>query len=354
MKNIEAHSVIQSIGALSNEGLFIYDAKTNSLEYVNESITQIFQISHKQFQHQYTFFINHILPDDMPMLLEKFEMLKSNFVVENVEFRVKGHDVGIKTLKCNAYLINERVIGFVRDTSGERELETYAVNFGAKKNSLLDMVSHNLSSLLNVSTNLLISMDKAISTETNPDLKRHVNLIRENTNHCLDILNDFFQEEHFVSERIFTKKVRFNIIAKTDLLLDQLRGSYPGKTFRLRVDTNVLFINNDEVKFLQILNNLLSNAVKFTAEDGVIELQIEDKGRHVVIHITDNGIGIPEALKPTLFDKYTPSARLGLRGEVSIGMGLYIVKQLLDLLGGNIVVVSSEGAGSTFSVTIPK
>jgi two-component system sensor histidine kinase VicK len=64
----------------------------------------------------------------------------------------------------------------------------------------------------------------------------------------------------------------------------------------------------------------------------------------------DNGIGIPERLKPVLFEKYTPASRRGLRGEPSIGMGLYIVRKLVSILNGKITFESSEGKGSTFVI----
>lgn len=110
----------------------------------------------------------------------------------------------------------------------------------------------------------------------------------------------------------------------------------------------------DSLKLMQVMNNLISNAIKFTPENGVIEVEIEDKQASVQIVVRDNGIGIPEELQPYLYDKFTRARRRGLNGEDAVGLGMSIIKTIIELHGGNIRLESKENEGSAFFITIPK
>ena len=96
------------------------------------------------------------------------------------------------------------------------------------------------------------------------------------------------------------------------------------------------------------------NAVKFTEDNGKIIIELTEGPASYSISIKDNGIGIPEYLHRHLFEKNTPASRTGLRGEKSIGMGLYIVRKLIALMNGTIAFESIENEGSTFTVEFPK
>ena len=86
----------------------------------------------------------------------------------------------------------------------------------------------------------------------------------------------------------------------------------------------------DELKFIQAINNLVSNAIKFTQQDGTIEISIKEEQDHVLITVSDNGIGIPEKHHELLFDKFTSARRRGLRGESSHGLGMSIIKTIVE------------------------
>ncbi len=110
----------------------------------------------------------------------------------------------------------------------------------------------------------------------------------------------------------------------------------------------------DESKFVQIVNNLVSNALKFTRDQGVISLNVMDQGATVLFAFKDDGIGIPEKHHATLFEKFTDARRPGLNGEPTVGLGLSIVKTIVDWHQGRIWVNSKENDGTCFYVEIPK
>ena len=105
----------------------------------------------------------------------------------------------------------------------------------------------------------------------------------------------------------------------------------------------------------RVANNLLSNAIKFTPRGGKIEFEIKEvPGNKVSLQVRDNGVGIPKSKLGNIFDSFTRAGRKGTEGEVSTGLGLSIVKELLEKHGCRIDVESEEGKGSTFSMIFDK
>lgn len=262
----------------------------------------------------------------------------------------------LKNISCNCYLpeTGQYIVGIFKDITFVREHENYIINYGAKKDALLEMVTHNLSGPLSLSQNMVDTLESVVKDNDLTRINAHIQLIKENTGHCIQMVNDFLEEEHLVSERIHTRKNRFDVISKVNTVLERFRKAYPDYDFLLLKNMDALHTSNDDVKFLQVLNNLISNAIKWSPSQSVIEIGIKTHDGSFTITVRDHGIGIPEDLKSYLFQKYTPAARDGLRGEKSIGMGLYIVKKLVSLMNGTITFESKENEGTIFILTLPK
>ena len=109
----------------------------------------------------------------------------------------------------------------------------------------------------------------------------------------------------------------------------------------------------DERRLQQILINLIGNAIKFTKEGSVhVSLQSPDAG-HWIIQITDTGIGVPNEAHSSIFEPFKQADNAITRENRGIGLGLSITKQLVELMGGRIVLESQVGVGSTFTVLLP-
>src|SRR5207253_7910739 len=110
----------------------------------------------------------------------------------------------------------------------------------------------------------------------------------------------------------------------------------------------------DDTKFMQVINNLISNAIKFTPDGGEITVSLEEKEETVLITVADTGIGIPEKFHATLFDKFSAARRPGIKGEPSVGLGMSIIKMIVEWHQGHIWFDSQENKGTTFYIEIPK
>lgn len=113
---------------------------------------------------------------------------------------------------------------------------------------------------------------------------------------------------------------------------------------------NVVFNPN---KFSRIIENILSNSIKFTGEKGFISVILSGTRTKALISISDNGVGIPESLLGKVFDQFTEAGRSGTKGEVSVGMGLSIVKEQIEAVGGKVWIESKEGVGTTVFMEFP-
>jgi len=127
-----------------------------------------------------------------------------------------------------------------------------------------------------------------------------------------------------------------------------------GHAFIYTLPAEPVYANIDVNKFTQVLINLVSNAFKFTPEDGHVAVYIEAEPGVVRIRVVDDGIGIPLAMQPYLFERFTKARRPGLQGEVTTGLGLALCKTIVEWHHGHIYVVSQEGEGSTFTIEIPR
>lgn len=118
--------------------------------------------------------------------------------------------------------------------------------------------------------------------------------------------------------------------------------------------TEPLYANLDVNKFTQVIINLISNAIKFTPDGKRVLVQIEPYEAAVQFQVIDEGVGIPLAMQPHLFESFIKARRPGLRGEPTMGLGLALCKTIVEWHRGTISVKSEEGKGNVFTVEIPQ
>ena len=162
--------------------------------------------------------------------------------------------------------------------------------------------------------------------------------------------------------RIISGKVRLDV-QRIDLAsivqsaIDTARPTAESKGVRLKSVIDPLHkvaVSGDADRLQQVLWNLISNAIKFTPRGGQVQVLLERINSHIEISVIDNGEGIPPDFLPFVFDRFRQQDASTTRRHGGLGLGLSIVKQLVELHGGSVSVKSKgEGQGSTFSVNLP-
>ncbi|HEY3232983.1 MAG TPA: GAF domain-containing sensor histidine kinase, partial [Roseiflexaceae bacterium] len=114
-----------------------------------------------------------------------------------------------------------------------------------------------------------------------------------------------------------------------------------------------LIIEGDALRLEQVLQNLIGNAIKYSPAGGLVSVRVERRSEWAYVDVTDQGIGIPQEAVAKLFERFYRASNVDGRGIGGMGIGLYVVKEIVTLHGGKIAVTSQEGEGSTFTICLP-
>ena len=224
------------------------------------------------------------------------------------------------------------------------------------KHELLARISHEIRTPLNAVstwTQLLLEME-----DCPENVKEGLTVILQAAEAQTKLIDDLLD-----TTRIASGKMRLNpqacdlceVIRSAVALVDttaRVKGMQITATFD--PPEKPCPIHADPYRLQQVFWNLLSNAVKFGGAQGAIQIALRRMPSHVTIAVTDNGRGIESSLLPTVFDKFWQADSASPRTQVGLGLGLPIVKRIVELHGGTVCAESAGyGRGATFTVTLP-
>jgi len=245
--------------------------------------------------------------------------------------------------------INHRSEAQLRKNEGELSRKNQdLVRLNAELDRFVSNTSHDLKAPLNSILGLVQLMD--LTNDLN-EIREYSGMVKTRVSD----LNKFIKEVTEYS-RNATSQVVVSTVSVRKLVRDALERLryFPGANrISIQLDiADMLEISIDNTRLQIVLNNLLSNAFKYhdkKKENQFVRITGEQKEETITISIEDNGLGIPEQQVGKIFDMY---ARANDQVE-GTGLGLYIVKETIEKLGGTISVKSKEGYGTTFSICLP-
>lgn len=248
------------------------------------------------------------------------------------------------------------------DITGRMQAETALTlkneeltRLNAEKDKFFSILAHDLRSPLSSFLGLTKIFSEELSEMKHEEVQELANSLRESAKsvyHLLENLLDWSQMQRGLIEFKPVKVHLNDIIRKTIGSLSDL-ANQKNQEVQLQLSGNP-FVRVDLTMLESTLRNLLSNALKFSFRGGQITLStnvLQDK--FVEIAIIDNGLGMSAGLISRLFTLDGRTGRIGTEGEHSTGLGLLLCKEFVEKNGGEIVAVSVEGKGSTFSFTLP-
>lgn len=124
-------------------------------------------------------------------------------------------------------------------------------------------------------------------------------------------------------------------------------------TLVINIPDDSLLLHVDAVRIAQVITNLLNNAAKYTPVGGRIEVDVKAEGRQIILSVEDNGIGIPAQALQSIFEMFNQVERNMGHAQGGLGIGLTLVRQIVEMHGGTVDVISTEGVGSKFWVKLP-
>ena len=252
----------------------------------------------------------------------------------------------------------QTTLGVMRDITDRKQAEiallaakeeAEAANIA--KSAFLATMSHEIRTPLNG----VLGVAQAMAAGDLPSAQRdQLNVIQQSGETLLAILNDMLDLSKIEAGKLELEEIGFDLaeIARGAHATFTALANKKGLSFSLDIDAPDGVYRGDPTRLRQILYNLISNALKFT-ETGEIRVKVEHDGVDLVITVTDTGIGIPEAARAGLFNRFTQADTSTTRRFGGTGLGLAICKQLADLMGGSITLTSREGHGSAFVLRAP-
>jgi signal transduction histidine kinase len=223
------------------------------------------------------------------------------------------------------------------------------------KSDFLATVSHELRTPLQIVmgyTSLLLDGDFGPLTEEQRGALRPVD---RNAQELFDLISATLDASRLQAGRL---PVEITVVDLPQLIvelreeMEDLASAKPGLAVEWRITIGPFQLYTDCTKLKVVLKNLLSNALKFT-EHGSISVEVYLRDGGVEFCITDTGIGITPEVQPVIFEMFQQGDSSATRQYPGAGLGLYIVKRMLDLLRGTVTVESEVGKGSTFRVWLP-
>jgi len=271
------------------------------------------------------------------------------------------HDYTETELKVAAMVCHYVAFGLDRVTAEaeiqdlldrEREARHQAEALNRAKDDFLAILSHELRNPLSAIVNAVSVLDHAGRQE--PFATSAQSVIRRQTTHLARLLDDLLDAAKIGRGHLDVRLDATDLRAPSAAAVEKLSHRFSEKlqTLHVAVPDHAVYVRGDFNRLEQVVANLLDNASKYTPESGSIWLDVGVAGSHAVIRVRDNGMGIPPERRQSIFDPFTQGVASTSRARAGLGIGLSLVKRIVELHHGTVDVQGGE-AGAEFIVRLP-
>jgi PAS domain S-box-containing protein len=368
---VESEARFRMMADLSPAVMWVTD-DAGGVEFVNRGYLDFFGVTAERVRGANWQPLVH--PDDLPPYLERFRRAaesRSEFrAVARVRradgtwrwlsswgaprFSSAGTFQGYVGSSCDITPLKEAELAELHARHEADRGRQVAEDATRLKDQFLAAVSHELRTPLGAITGWASMLENVIGNERG--LRSGIAAIQRNAAVLRRLVDDLLDTARITSGRMRIERAPVDLgeVIENALGAVQPAASAKGVDIRLEVEETARHIIGDPTRLQQVVWNLLANAVKFTPGSGLVEVCARRAGDAVQITVADSGCGISEEFKPFVFDRFSQAEGTGSKRQAGLGLGLAIVRHLVELHGGE-VTVSSDGAdrGSTFTVTLP-
>lgn len=298
---------------------------------------------------------------NIPLLRKLLEeVLPNETFFRNFEIQHTFDSIGERTLLLNARRIDhlQLILVAMEDITERKEIEAcneaiaVAEKANRAKSEFLANMSHEIRTPLTIfltATELLLQLDK------DPERRQLLEMADQSAEHLRTLLEDILDFSRIEAHRVEIETEPFNLPACVQSTVQMLRAKAQKKNLQLEVDISPAIpatLVGDSDRIEQILLHLIDNAIKFTHQ-GEVRVSVQPCGDHLEFAVSDTGIGIPEEKRTIIFQRFSQADGSFTRKYGGTGLGLAVVRGLVELMGGQIGVRDRPGGGSIFSFTMP-
>ncbi|NHZ80898.1 response regulator [Massilia sp. CCM 8695] len=280
----------------------------------------------------------------IPQILHAKVQVFVALATKNEELKRQTHKLSQRTTELT--VTNKRLTREMEERQAA-EAKSHA------KDEFLAMLGHELRNPLSAisSAASLIGLPGAPADT----VSRARQIIQRQSQHLSRIVDDLLDLSRAMSGKILLDKQNVDVAALVSAGLDTFKATGRTANYLLNVDLQAGWVDGDPTRLEQIATNLIDNALKYTPPGGTIDITVADKGKDIVLEVRDTGVGISAELLPHVFDVFVQGSITLDRAQGGLGIGLALVRRLVELHGGT-VSAHSEGAsaGSTFVIRLPR
>ena len=246
-------------------------------------------------------------------------------------------------------------VGVHTDITEQREAEEALRESDRRKDEFLAMLAHEMRNPLATLRNGGELLARALSGD--PRLEGAVGMMQRQTFQLTRIVDDLLDVSRISQGQVELRRENIELVGVVNQALEAVGALLRDRQHQVLITASYrpLYVQGDAARLVQCISNVLTNAAKYTDPGGLIRVQVRDEGTEAVIEITDNGVGISKELLPQVFDLFVQSKRTLDRAQGGLGIGLAIVKRLVEMHGGRITAASGGlGEGATFQIRLPQ
>ncbi|SHH92107.1 HAMP domain-containing histidine kinase [Clostridium grantii] len=242
----------------------------------------------------------------------------------------------------------------IRENKGMLEA---SVERDKEKSIFFSNISHELKTPLNLifSTTQLMELHNNNNSLNNAKVDKYIKIFKQNSYRLLRLVNNIIDITKIDSGFIDLNFQNRNIVEVVENItlstVNYIESQSKEIIFDTEIEEKIMAFDPDAME--RIILNLISNAIKFTNANDIIQVSIFDKNQSIVISVKDTGIGIPEDKQKIIFERFAQVDSLLTRKKEGSGIGLTLVKSLVEMHGGSIHLISGSNEGSEFIVEIP-
>ena len=332
---------------------------TGRFERLNQKFCEIVGYSEEELLSMTPADITH--PEDRQPYVDIYPRFLRGEIEEFViEKRYVRKDQKIVWVTVAAKLIRDsdgrplRTIGVFQDITERKRAEQELKQADQRKDEFIATLAHELRNPLAPIRNAVEML--ALCQSSDPDFEWSRNVIDQQVKHLACLVDDLIDVSRITRNRLVIKKERVSLTDVINAALDAARLLIDQRKHLLTVSLPVepVYLSADPVRLTQIFMNLINNAAKYTHEGGQIRVDAERKNDSVKVRVADNGIGISTEELSHLFDMFYQVDRSYEQAHGGLGIGLTLVKRLVEMHGGTVEVKSAGiGQGSQFVVSLP-
>jgi signal transduction histidine kinase len=346
----KADAILSDIG----EGLMLISTK-GRIEYLNKSGYEILNIKINTFSRRdlgdqikiLSFEEKKDLSDHLLSQFNTSQSVKRKILDDRYYIRSSKKNIIPAFVTISDYFVNKKRVGFIiifRDITKELELDKV-------KSEFVSLASHQLRTPLSVIrwfSELLAGEDAG---SLNEKQKKFVDNIQKNNLRMLELVNALLNVTRIEANSFIINPVTVYVSESVQRVVNSFEKQITDKGLLVKQEIQEgLSLKVDENLFRVILENLISNAIKYSYENGRIDIHAHRENGIVEITVRDYGLGIPRAQQGRIFEKMFRADNAFAHDTDGNGLGLYIIKGIINQMGGEIGFTSKEGEGTSFSI----